>query len=43
MSLEAESTGRLCQTCPKAGPPPDAWKRPDAEIYSFEAEVFGER
>ncbi len=33
----------LSQTCHKAGLPPDAWKRPEAEIYSFEAEVFGER
>ncbi len=32
----------LAQTCNKAGLPPDAWKRPQAEIYSFEAEVFGE-
>jgi len=32
----------LAQTCRKAGLPPDAWKRPEAEIYSFEAEVFGE-
>ena len=32
----------LAQTCRKAGLPPDAWKRADAEIYSFEAEVFGE-
>ncbi len=32
----------LAQTCRKAGLPLDAWKRPDAEIYSFEAEVFGE-
>ncbi|MEE9293717.1 MAG: AmmeMemoRadiSam system protein B [Phycisphaerae bacterium] len=32
----------LAQTCRKAGLPPDAWKQPDTEIYSFEAEVFGE-
>jgi len=32
----------LAQTCRKAGLPADAWKRPDAELYSFEAEVFGE-
>lgn len=32
----------LAQTCRKAGLPPLAWKRPEAEIYSFEAEVFGE-
>lgn len=32
----------LAQTCRKAGLPPEAWRRPNAEIYSFEAEVFGE-
>ncbi len=32
----------LAQTCRKAGLRPDAWKQPGAEIYSFEAEVFGE-
>lgn len=32
----------LAQTCHKAGLPPDAWKNKDAEIQSFEAEVFGE-
>ncbi len=32
----------LAQTCRKARLPLDAWKRPEAEIYSFEAEVFGE-
>ncbi|MFH0983497.1 MAG: AmmeMemoRadiSam system protein B [Planctomycetota bacterium] len=32
----------LAETCRKAGLPPDAWKRPDAEIYCFTAEVFGE-
>jgi AmmeMemoRadiSam system protein B/AmmeMemoRadiSam system protein A len=32
----------LSQTCRKAGLPLDAWKQADAEIYSFEAEVFGE-
>ena len=32
----------LGQTCRKAGLPPDAWKDPQAELYSFEAEVFGE-
>ena len=32
----------LVQTCRKAGMPPDAWKRSEAELYSFEAEVFGE-
>ena len=32
----------LAQTCRKASLPADAWKRPEAQIYSFEAEVFGE-
>jgi MEMO1 family protein len=32
----------LAQTCRKAGLPADAWKKPQAEISSFEAEVFGE-
>jgi AmmeMemoRadiSam system protein A len=32
----------LAFVCRKAGLPPDAWKQPGAEIYSFEAEVFGE-
>lgn len=32
----------LAQTCRKAGLPPDAWRRPEAMLYSFEAEVFGE-
>jgi len=32
----------LSQTCRKAGLPTDAWKQPEAVIYSFEAEVFGE-
>ncbi|MFQ5600590.1 MAG: AmmeMemoRadiSam system protein B [Candidatus Krumholzibacteriia bacterium] len=32
----------LAQTCHKAGLPSDAWRRPEAELYSFEAEVFGE-
>jgi uncharacterized protein (TIGR00296 family) len=32
----------LAQTCRKAGLPSDAWTQPKAEIYSFEAEVFGE-
>jgi AmmeMemoRadiSam system protein B/AmmeMemoRadiSam system protein A len=32
----------LVQTCGKAGLPEDAWKHPEADIYSFEAEVFGE-
>ena len=32
----------LREVCHKAGLPPDAWKRPEAELHSFEAEVFGE-
>jgi AmmeMemoRadiSam system protein B/AmmeMemoRadiSam system protein A len=32
----------LTEVCHKAGLPPDAWKRPEAQIDSFEAEVFGE-
>lgn len=32
----------LEQVCKKAGLPSGAWKRPEAEIYSFRAEVFGE-
>ena len=30
----------LEQTCNKAGLPPDAWKDPHTQIYSFSAEVF---
>ncbi len=33
----------LRQVCQKAGLPPDAWKKPEAELQTFEAEVFGER
>lgn len=32
----------LSQTCRKAGLPLQAWKQKGAEIYTFEAEVFGE-
>ncbi len=32
----------LDQVCIKAGAPPGAWKRDDAVLYSFEAEVFSE-
>jgi AmmeMemoRadiSam system protein A len=32
----------LAHTCRKAGLPPDAWKRPDAELLGFTATVFGE-
>ncbi len=33
----------LVHTCVKAGLPPDAWQRDDAELLWFEAEVFGEQ
>jgi AmmeMemoRadiSam system protein B/AmmeMemoRadiSam system protein A len=33
----------LAQTCRKAGLAMDAWKQPEARIYSFTAEVFGEK
>jgi AmmeMemoRadiSam system protein B/AmmeMemoRadiSam system protein A len=33
----------LRQVCLKAALPPDAWKDSRAELYTFEAEVFGER
>ncbi len=32
----------LTELCHKAGLPADSWKKPEAEIQSFEAEVFGE-
>ncbi len=32
----------LAQTCRKAGLAIDAWKTPEAQLYSIEAEVFGE-
>ena len=32
----------LSQTCRKAGLPAGSWKDPSTDIYSFEAEVFGE-
>ncbi len=32
----------LRQVCYKAGLPPDAWQQKSAELYTFEAEVFGE-
>ena len=35
--------GFLEETCRKAGLPKDAWKRPDAELLGFTAEVLGER
>jgi AmmeMemoRadiSam system protein B/AmmeMemoRadiSam system protein A len=33
----------LEQTCRKAGLPPDAWRSPDTDIFSFTALVFSER
>ena len=33
----------LMQVCRKAGLPADAWRDPAAELYKFEAEVFGEK
>ena len=33
----------LRHTCTKAGLPPDAWRREDAQLLCFEAEVFGEQ
>jgi MEMO1 family protein len=32
----------LTQVCHKAGLPADSWKKPEVELYLFEAEVFGE-
>ncbi|MBW3012368.1 TIGR00296 family protein [Candidatus Woesearchaeota archaeon] len=32
----------LSQTCIKAGMAYDAWKRPDVEVYKFQAEIFSE-
>ncbi len=43
MSQYATRREFLAQTCRKAGLPRDAWKRALAKVYSFEAEVFGER
>jgi len=33
----------LEQTCWKAGLPSNAWKEADTEIYTFSAEIFGEK
>lgn len=33
----------LTGVCWKAGLPPDAWKEPDAELYVFTGQVFGEK
>jgi AmmeMemoRadiSam system protein A len=32
----------LAETCRKAGLPAKAWREPDTEIWSFEAQVFGD-
>jgi hypothetical protein len=32
----------LCQTCLKAGAPPDCWLLEETEVYRFEAQVFEE-
>lgn len=32
----------LCQTCMKAGLPPDCWLDPDTKIYRFQGEIFSE-
>ena len=33
----------LQEVCRKAGLPADAWKKPETELQTFEAEVFGEK
>ncbi|MCK4714457.1 MAG: TIGR00296 family protein, partial [Candidatus Aenigmarchaeota archaeon] len=33
----------LCQTCVKAGMPPNAWESKRASVYSFEAQIFCEK
>jgi AmmeMemoRadiSam system protein A len=32
----------LAHTCRKAGLPPDSWRDPAAQLFCFQAEVFGE-
>lgn len=32
----------LAETCRKAGLPPDAWRRADARVWAFRADVFAE-
>ena len=32
----------LCQTCRKAGLPPDAWTDPKTKVYKFQAQIFSE-
>ncbi|VVC03101.1 Uncharacterised protein [Candidatus Burarchaeum australiense] len=33
----------LCQTCVKAGMPPNAWLSKRAAVYCFEAQIFSEK
>jgi len=32
----------LTATCRKAGLPPQAWREPGTEVFTFQADVFGE-
>jgi AmmeMemoRadiSam system protein A len=32
----------LAATCRKAGLPPEAWREPETEVFTFHADVFGE-
>jgi len=32
----------LAATCRKAGLPPEAWREPGTELFTFQADVFGE-
>lgn len=43
MELGCSRDEFLDQTCIKAGLTPGAWQEPDANIFCFSAEVFGER
>ena len=33
----------LSQTCQKAGLPTDCWQRPEAELYTFEGQIFHDK
>ncbi len=37
-----DAAALLAAVCRKAGLPDDAWRRPDCELYVFQADVFGE-
>lgn len=37
-----DAAALLAAVCRKAGLPDDAWRRPDCELYIFQADVFGE-